>query len=77
MELLREIIKTTADTEIITIRVVNANSSIAYKAWADPNHLKNWWGPNGFTNTFHEHDLQHGGKWKFTMPWTRRRQLRK
>ncbi|MDI3320198.1 SRPBCC family protein [Pinibacter soli] len=67
MNLVKEIIKTTADTEITTVRVVNAGNALAYKAWADPKHLKNWWGPNGFTNTFLEHDLQPGGKWKFTM----------
>jgi uncharacterized protein YndB with AHSA1/START domain len=33
----------------------------------DPNHLKNWWGPKGFTNTFNEFDLRPGGKWSFVM----------
>ena len=40
------------DCEIVTTRIVNAPRAIAYKAWSDPNHLKNWWGPAGFTNTF-------------------------
>jgi uncharacterized protein YndB with AHSA1/START domain len=26
-----------------------------------------WWGPNGFTNTFHEFDLKPGGTWQFVM----------
>lgn len=30
-------------------------------------HLKNWWGPAGFTNTFNEFDLRPGGKWRFIM----------
>ena len=38
-----------------------------YRAWAEPDHLKNWWGPAGFTNTFHEFDFREGGKWRFTM----------
>lgn len=38
-----------------------------FKAWAHPEHLQNWWGPAGFTNTFHEFDFQPGGKWRFTM----------
>ena len=40
---------------------------IVYEAFANPEHLKNWWGPNGFTNTFHEFDLKPGGKWILTM----------
>jgi uncharacterized protein YndB with AHSA1/START domain len=35
---------------------------LVYQAWTNPNHLKNWWGPNGFTNTFNEFDLRPGGK---------------
>ncbi len=40
---------------------------MVYTAWADPEHLKNWWGPAGFTNTFHEFDFRPGGKWRFMM----------
>ena len=47
--------------------MVNAPQEMVYNAWADPGHLKNWWGPNGFTNTIHEFDFRPGGKWTFTM----------
>ncbi|MES2656646.1 MAG: SRPBCC family protein [Bacteroidota bacterium] len=62
-----EIITTTPDCEIVSIRIVNAPRELVYKAWTDPNHLKNWWGPAGFTNTFNEFDLRPGGKWSFIM----------
>src|SRR6478672_2974302 len=62
-----EIISTTPDCEIVSTRIVNASIHHVFRAWTDPNHLKNWWGPNGFTNTFHEFDLRVGGKWRFTM----------
>jgi len=62
-----EIITTTPDSEIVSSRTVNASRDLAYKAWADPNHLKNWWGPKGFTNTFNEFDFRVGGKWSFIM----------
>jgi len=52
---------------VTTTRLVNYNRELVFKAFADPNHLKNWWGPAGFTNTFHAFDLQAGGKWSFTM----------
>ena len=53
--------------EVTTIRIIHANQHIVFKAWTDPERLKNWWGPNGFTNTFHVFDLKPGGKWSFIM----------
>ena len=40
---------------------------MVYQAFENPNHLKNWWGPEGFTNTIHEFDLRVGGNWILTM----------
>lgn len=53
--------------EIISTRVFNFDQELVFKAWTDPEHLKNWWGPKGFTNTFNEFDLRPGGRWKFVM----------
>lgn len=53
--------------EISHSRIFNHPLPLLYKAWSDPQHFKNWWGPNGFTNTFHEFDFREGGHWKFTM----------
>jgi len=61
------IITTTPDSEIVCSRIVNFPRTLVYRAWSDPGHLKNWWGPSGFTNTFHEFDFREGGKWRFTM----------
>ncbi|WP_173645281.1 SRPBCC family protein [Leptospira interrogans] len=58
---------TASDREIVSVRVVNASREIVFKAWADPQHLRSWWGPNGFTNTFHEFDPKPEGHWRFTM----------
>jgi uncharacterized protein YndB with AHSA1/START domain len=46
-----EIIPTTPGSEIVSSRIFNAPIDLVYTAWIDPNHLKNWWGPAGFTNT--------------------------
>lgn len=62
-----EIISTTPDCEIVSSRIFNAPKALVFQAWADPNHLKNWWGPAGFTNTFNEFDFRVGGKWSFVM----------
>ncbi len=57
----------TQDREIVTKRVFNFPRQIVYKAWTDPAHLKVWWGPKGFTNTFNTFDLRVGGRWSFVM----------
>ncbi|MCD6020102.1 MAG: hypothetical protein K0S53_3223 [Bacteroidetes bacterium] len=62
-----EILSTLPDCEIVSSRIVNAPIDKVFSAWSDPNLLKNWWGPKGFTNTFHEFDFRVGGKWIFTM----------
>lgn len=55
------------DCEIVTTRIFNAPRKLVYKAWTDPDHLKNWWGPAGFTNTFNTFDFRVGGRWSFVM----------
>lgn len=55
------------DCEIVSSRILTTSQELVFKAWTDPNHLKNWWGPKGFTNTFNEFDLKPGGKWSFIM----------
>lgn len=57
----------TPANEIISTRIINASCEKLFRAFTNPQHLKNWWGPNGFDNTFYEFDLRAGGKWKFTM----------
>ena len=56
-----------SDHEIYSSRVLNVSADIAYEAFANPLHLQKWWGPEGFTNTFHEFDLRPEGKWILTM----------
>lgn len=61
------ILKTTTDCEIVTTRIFSFPRPLVFRAWTEPDHLKVWWGPNGFTNTFHTFDLKVGGRWIFTM----------
>jgi uncharacterized protein YndB with AHSA1/START domain len=35
--------------------------------WTKSEHIKNWWGPNGFHNTIFEMDVRPGGTWDFVM----------
>jgi uncharacterized protein YndB with AHSA1/START domain len=58
---------TNADCEIVSSRIFPVVNVLLFRAWSEPDHLKNWWGPSGFTNTFHEFDFRMGGRWKFVM----------
>lgn len=53
--------------EIFSSRILNYPVEMVYNNFANSNHLKNWWGPEGFTNTIHEFDLKPGGNWILTM----------
>ena len=53
--------------EIRAVRTFKAPIELMWKVWTDPEHICNWWGPNGFTNTIHQMDLREGGEWRLTM----------
>jgi len=53
--------------EIVTTRVFDAPRALVFESWTDPEQLKVWWGPRGFTNTFHHFDMKPGGAWRYTM----------
>lgn len=59
--------KVHSELELYSARVFNTSITKLYNAFANPLHLQKWWGPKGFTNTFHEFDLRPGGKWVLTM----------
>jgi uncharacterized protein YndB with AHSA1/START domain len=55
------------DREVITTRLFDATPEQMFRSWSEPEHLAKWWGPNGFTNTFHRFDFSPGGNWEFMM----------
>ena len=56
-----------SDRELATSRLLNAPRERVFQAFRDPVRAARWWGPKGFTNTFHEFDLRPGGAWRFVM----------
>lgn len=50
-----------------TTRVFNAELELVWKVWSDINHLNNWWGPRGFTQTTSKYDFVENGVWSFVM----------
>ena len=53
--------------EVRSSRILAFPRAQVYEAFRHPASLASWWGPQGFTNTFHEFDLRPGGVWRFTM----------
>lgn len=58
---------TTADRELIFTRLFDAPRELVFEAWTNPQHLEQWWGPNGFTTTIYEMDVRPGGVWRLVM----------
>jgi len=56
-----------APDEIVTVRSFAAPRELVFAAWSDPAQLAQWWGPDGFSCTFHEFAFHEGGVWRFTM----------
>ena len=48
-------------------RTLQAPIELVWEVWTTPEHIAQWWGPNGFTNTIQKMDVQEGGEWKLTM----------
>ena len=57
----------TADREILVTRTFDAPRELVWKAWTDPKHIADWWGPIGFTTTTNSFDLRPDGVWRFVM----------
>ena len=55
------------DREIVLSRVIDAPRDLVFKAWSDPKHLPQWFGPKGFKITTHEIDVREGRSWRFDM----------
>ena len=58
---------TPQDAIFHTQRVLPFSPQQVFDAFARPEILARWWGPNGFTNTFETFEFCPGGSWKFVM----------
>jgi len=57
----------TRDREIFLSRTLNAPVALVWEVWTQPDHIANWWGPTGFTNTISTMDMRVGGEWNLVM----------
>ncbi len=51
--------------EILMTRVFNAPREMVFKAYTDPKHIAQWWGPKGVTITIDQMELRPGGIWRY------------
>ncbi|MFT4193589.1 SRPBCC domain-containing protein [Ottowia sp.] len=57
----------TEDRTLRTSRTLPHSPAEIYRAFASPDLLAAWWGPEGFSNTFEIFEFTAGGRWKFVM----------
>ncbi len=54
-------------SEILIERVIDAPRELVWKAWTQPEYVRRWWGPGGFTAPVIRIDLREGGRYLFNM----------
>lgn len=54
-------------SELVLTRVFDAPRERVWKAWTQPEEVKRWWGPKGFTAPFVTIDFRVGGKYLYCM----------
>ncbi len=55
------------EKELEITRVFDAPRELVYRAWTEPEHMTQWWGPGVFTNHSCELDVRPGGAWQIVM----------
>jgi uncharacterized protein YndB with AHSA1/START domain len=53
--------------EIVITREFKAPRALVWKVWNEPEHVANWFGPQGFTTRVKSQDFRTGGKWEYVM----------
>jgi len=56
-----------SDGDVIFHRLLDAPRELVWRVWTDPQHMHEWWGPDGFTTTTHEFSFVAGGVWRHIM----------
>lgn len=55
------------EREVIFTRVFAAPRELVFRAWTEPELIRQWWGPQGYDTPVAEIDLRPGGEWKTVM----------
>jgi uncharacterized protein YndB with AHSA1/START domain len=52
---------------LIHTRILDAPRDLVWEVWTNPEHIKEWWGPNGFSLTTKSMNVEPGKIWDFIM----------
>ena len=55
------------DRELILQREIPFARELVWRAMTDPEHVNQWWGPDGFRNEEVTLDFRIGGEWRYVM----------
>ena len=53
-----------AERELVVTRLFDAPRDLVFKAWTDPKHLAQWWGPRDYPAALVKLDVRPGGAWR-------------
>jgi uncharacterized protein YndB with AHSA1/START domain len=59
--------RSTADREVVIVRVFDIPARFLFEAYSKAEHLKRWFGPKGWPLTLCEVDFRPGGRYRFAM----------
>jgi len=55
------------DNVLIHTRLLDAPRDLVWEVWTEPQHIKEWWGPDGFSLTTKSMNVAPGQVWDFVM----------
>lgn len=55
------------DNRLIHTRLLDAPRELVWEVWTNPDHIKEWWGPDGFSLTTKSMTVAQGDCWDFIM----------
>ena len=55
------------ENTIIHTRILDAPRDLVWEVWTNPAHIKEWWGPDGFSLTTKTMNVEQGKTWEFIM----------
>jgi uncharacterized protein YndB with AHSA1/START domain len=56
-----------APPDLVITRTFDAPRETVFRVWTDPEHVAQWWGPNGFKTIIQEMDVKPSGRWRYAM----------
>ncbi len=56
-----------SDHQLVITRIFDAPRQLVWEAWTQPEHISQWWGPQGFQTKVLKMEFKPGGEWRYVM----------